>query len=238
MKKVLFALILAMQSMLGAEALAAPCAMSNLSAYLGLGAAGCTIGNLRFSNFALLAQPTDSIPFASISVTPFAMGANNIGLDFGVNQSDGPGVPFLDNLISYRVTALGGSITGASLFFTGSSSTGDGVVTVIENLCIGGLFLGVDGVSLCSGIPRDLIVVNIGGIADPMMSVAFLSAGALAVVTDIGVDGGLAGTASLQSASNRFRFVPEPGTLLLMAAGLLALFGFGAARAVRIPRLA
>ena len=70
------------------------------------------------------------------------------------------------------------------------------------------------------------------------MSVAFLSAGALAVVTDIGVDGGLAGTASLQSASNRFRVVPEPGSLLLMAVGLLALFGFRAARAVRISRLA
>lgn len=240
MKKILFALVLALQSLLGTEALAAPCTTSTLAAYLGLGSSGCTIGSFRFSDFGLLTPPTGSIPFRSVTVTPVAVGMS-IGLDFGVSAGAGAGV-LLDDLISYRISGIGASLDGASLFFTGSSTTGDGAVTVVENLCVGGLFLGADGVSGCSGTPRNLIVVDTFGSTDPLMSLAFLSALSLAVVTDIGVDGGTAGSASLISASNRFRIaasrVPEPSPLLLVVAGLLALFGSGAARRLRVSRLA
>ena len=242
MKKILFALVFALQSLVGATATAAPCTTSSLAAYVGLGASGCSIGSFLFSDFALLASPAGSIPFPSIGVSPFSGTPGVIGLDFRVGASAGPGV-FFDNLISYRVTGLGASINGASLFITGSSSSGDGAVTAVENLCIAGLFTGVDGVSGCSGMPRDLIVVDFGGSADPPVSLAFLSAAALAVVTDIGVDGGTDGTGALAFASNRFLVapavgvVPEPSSVLLMAAGLFALFGYRWVRPVRAARL-
>ena len=242
MKKILFTLILAVQTLLGAEALAAPCNMSTLATYLDLGSAGCTIGNFRFSDFGLLQQPTGSVPFSAVSVTPVAVGTTAVGLDFGVNATANAGMLFED-LISYRITGIGASLNGASLFFAGSSTTGDGAaVTVVENLCIGGLFLGADGVSGCS-TPRDLIVVNAFGSADPPISLAFLSAALLAVVTDIAIDGGNNGVASLGSASNRFQIgavngVPEPAAFLLVIAGLLALSGSRAARFFRVSRRA
>lgn len=242
MKKILFAVLLAVQSLVGAAAVAAPCTTSSLAAYVGLGSGGCTIGSFRFSDFALLTSPTGSIPFTSIGVLPVSGTPGVIGLDFRVGASAGPGV-FFDNLISYRVTGLGASINGASLFITGSSSSGDGAVTAVENLCIAGLFTGADGVSGCSGTARDLIVVDAGGSADPPVSLAFLSAAALAVVTDIGVDGGTDGTGALAFASNRFLVapavgvVPEPSSVLLMAAGLFALLGYRSARPVRAARL-
>ena len=241
MKKFLFSLILVVQSLLGAQALAAPCTMSTLTAYVGLGSGGCTIGNFKFSDFGLLQQPTGSVRFSAVSVTPVAVGTTAVGLDFGVNASASAGMLFED-LISYRITGIGASLNGASLFFTGSSTTGDGAVTVVENLCIGGLFLGADGVSGCS-TPRDLIVANSGGSADPPISLAFLPAALLAVVTDIAVDGGTGGFASLVSASNRFQIaainaVPEPAGFLLVIAGLFGLWASRAARFSRSSRLA
>lgn len=238
MKKILFMLIVALQSLLCAGASASPCPISTLAVYQGLGSAGCTIGNFRFSNFGLLQQPKGSVPFTVVTVTPVS-----VGLDFGINASADAGTLFED-LISYRVTGIGASLNGASLFFTGSSATDDGAVTVVENLCVGGLFLGVDGVSGCSGARRDLIVVDFGVGADPPISLAFASATSLAVVTDIAVDGGTVGQASLRgSASNRFAVaavngVPEPAAFLLVIAGLFALFGFRAARLFRVSRLA
>ena len=245
MKKVLFTLILAVQSLLGAQVLAAPCTMSTLDAYFGLGSAGCTIGNFTFSNFGLLEQPTGSVPFTMVNVTPVAVGTTAVGLDFGVNASATPGTLFED-LISYRVTGIGASLNGASLFFTGSSTDagGNGAVTVVENLCIGSLFLGADGVSGCS-TPQNLIVANSFNSADPPVSLTFLPVALLDVVTDIAIDGGSGGFASLGSASNRFQIaaidavpVPEPAAFLLVIAGLLALYGSRATRFFRLSRLA
>ena len=236
MKKILFALVFALQSLVGTTATAAPCTTSSLTAYVGLGSAGCTIGSFSFSDFGLLPQIAGSISFSSITVSPLMPVPTAVGLNFLVNARDGAGGTFLDNLISYRVTGLGASITGASLVMSGSSATGDGTVTVIENLCLNGLF-GPDGVSGCTGTPRDLLVFDAAGFVQALDSIVFASTGSLAVTTDIGVDGGAGGSAFLGSASNLFSFVPkavpEPGSLLLMAAGLFALFAYRGARPLR-----
>ena len=246
MKKLLLALVFAVQSLIGAEALAAACTTTTIASYVGLGSTGCEIGSLRFSNFVLLATtPTGSVPFPSLSIAPVSAGST-IGLDFRVGASV-TAPTFLDNLISYQVTGLfGASVSSAMLFLSGSSASGDGVVFAVENLCLGGTFTGADGVTGCTGIARDLIVANFGGGPDPSASLAFLSAASLAVVTDFGVDGGslLAGvppgTAALAFVGNRFlvtpRVVPEPASILLIAAGLFALFGYRAARPLRASR--
>ena len=214
MKKILVALILAVQSLLGAEALATPCTMSTLAAYIGLGSGGCTIGNFLFSNFSLLQQPTGSVPFTSVSVTPFASGMT-IGLDFGVNAT-ATGNLLLEDLISYRVTGMSGLLNGASLFLTGATATGNGVVTGVENLCIGGLFLGSDGVSMCSGTAVNLGVFD----SDPPDSLKFPSSSLLAVVTDIAVDGGV--SSALRGFAAATQSLPEPeimGKVCLMKPG-------------------
>lgn len=243
MKKILFAITFAAQFLVGTQVLAAPCVSATLTEYITLGSAGCTIGNFTFSNFGLLEQPTGSVPFTVVNVTPVAVGTTAVGLDFGVNASATSGI-WLENLISYRVAGIGASLNGASLFFTGSSTDagGNGAATVVENLCIGGLFLGADGVSGCS-TPQNLIVANSFNSADPEVSLTILPVALLAVVTDIAIDGGLGGFASLGSASNRFQIaainaVPEPAAFLLVIAGLLALYGSRATRFFRFSRRA
>ena len=236
MRKILLGLFLCLQGLMATESMAASCASSTLTSYIGLGSAGCTIGSYRFSDFKLLEQPTGAVPFSAISVNPFGS-AGSVGLDFGVDARVGPG-SLLENLISYRVTGIGSTLIGASLFFSGSGSSGDGVASVVENLCVAGLFLGADGVSGCSGSAQNLIVVDVGGSPDPLMSLAFAAVGSLAVVTDLAIDGGSDGTAQLGSASNRFlagapAAAPEPGPIALLLAGLLAFAAFSRTR--RLP---
>lgn len=244
MKKIPVMLLLALQYFFGADALASQCTTSTLSSYVSLGSTGCTIGDVTFSDFGLLQQPTNSVLFTAISVIPVALGMTTVGLDFGVDASASSGMLFED-LISYRVS--GPSLKGASLNFSGSATDpdGNGAVTVVENLCIGGLFTGADGVSGCDGMPQNLGVVNSFNVADSPDSLVFMPVASLGVVTDIAIDGGAGGFASLGSASNRFQVVgndlvpvPEPAAYLLVMAGLLGLYGARASGVFPLPRRA
>lgn len=208
-------------------AAAAPCASTPLSAYVGLGAAGCTIGGFTFSNFMPLSPPTGAVDFTTVVLVPVVDSPTSIGLDFQVRGTATPGT-LIDQLVRYRITGGAGSVSGATLSFTGATTTGDASVTVVENLCVGGTFTGVDGVSGCTGVPKDLIVIDAFGSADPPISTTFVPNVALTVVTDIGVDGGTDGSGSLVSASNRFTTsavvaaVPEPETTMLWVAAIAA----------------
>ncbi len=114
------------------------------------------------------------------------------------------------------------------------STTGDAAVSVAQNICLGGNFLGTDGVSGCStGNAITLAVVNIFNSADSAYSLPFAAVGALGVATDIAYDSGSGfdepSSSTLTSAINRFSLVaapaavPEPAVTGLLAAGLLGL---------------
>lgn len=228
MKKILFALVLALSPLFAGQASAAPCVSGTFASYAALGSSGCTVGTLTFTDFSLLMRPNGATPFPTLTVMPTIDGTQ-AGFTFVTTQAAAPGQLF-DDLIAYRVVGSGSTINSATLGFVDSSSLGDASVTAVQNLCIGGLFGGMDGVSGCTGNALAQIIVDIGDVADPATTLMFASAMALAVVTDLGVDGGTDGAGFLAGATNLFNsaaiaVVPEPSSVLLLSIGLLGFIG-------------
>jgi hypothetical protein len=201
-------------------AVSAPCSSGSLADYIALGSSGCTIGAASFSDFAALPVPAAATPIAptAVIVLPFEAGPDEPGLRFLVDVSASAS-EFLDVAIGYLVSAP--SLVRATLALEDTAVTGDGVVTAIEDLCFGGPFAG--GPLGCTGASSDtLIAFDVGDDAELAVGLDFGPVAALGVVTDLGVDGGLGGSAALSAATNRF-LVPEPTTAVLLAAGALAL---------------
>lgn len=254
MKKILPFLFVALQSILWIpSASAADCVQGSLTSYTALGSTGCTIGGFTFSDFALLQRPTGASGFPSIVVVPIVMGTTIVGIDLVVGSPassvvasrENPAVIInngrLDDVVAYRVTGTGPRLNGASLYLNGVETTGLASVTGVENLCLDGLFTGVDGVSNCSTGPSASVTLVV---ADETPDMAmFLPRTSLAVVTDIGLDSGPTGddSGALTSASNRFTFaaapgaIPEPAPVLLLTVGVFALLAVRRRRDRRPP---
>lgn len=199
---------------------AAPCAPGTLQDYIDLGS-GCTIGSVTVSEFVELAPPAAATPIAptAINVAPL-VDASNPGLMFRLNALAGPG-QFLDAFFGFRLTD---AVVGASLAVAGASATGDGAVTVIEDLCRGAQLIGV----ACGGETTTLITFAIDGDTNLTEAASFASVPLLGVLADIGVDGGLDGSGALETVILRFQTaattVPEPSTLALLALAVIVLW--------------
>ena len=207
-----------------AAAFGISCAPGTLLDYVGLGASGCTVGDVTFSDFLQLAIPGAAtlIPASAIGVTPvLAVGEAGLAFDVGVAVSSGE---FLDTRFRFRVND---TLGGATLAMTGASATGDGAVSVVEEICLGAPFG-----PACGGaaLAPPLGVFAVDGIADLSDSGTFASASLLGVIADVGVDAGETGTAALELVTLRFQTgastppaVPGPSPLvLLVAAGAAA----------------
>ena len=227
MKKLICVTFLLLQSFFVSPSSAALCSSGPLASYLSAGFS-CTIGSLDFSTFTVLEQPTATVPFTSLIINPITSAPNEFGLQFIVNQNASAGSSF-EQLIAYRVGGIGSSINRNTLSFTGASATGDASVSALEQKCLDGVFAGLDGVSGCTGTALNLAVLALEGFPlDPPAFEDFSPVAFLSVVSDIAVDGGLAGAAALTSATNLFRTapavaVPEPASGALVALSLTLL---------------
>jgi hypothetical protein len=207
---------------------AAPCGTDTLLNYVGLGAGGCEIAGATFFDFGSAASFSGGteISAADVSVVPVTL-ATGPRLDFLVTGSAGPS-DLLGIVIGYSVAGL--SFSGASLEMTGSAAAPDGVVTVVEDLCLGDVFV-VDP-SGCGGDLRSLIAAHDSLGPTGPYSESF-SASLFDVFVDIAIDGGLDGFASLgdtsgpgtvSTAFTAATAVPEPSVISLLAPGVLGLW--------------
>jgi hypothetical protein len=215
---------------LSGAAAAAPCVPDSLAGYIGLGAAGCTIGPNTFSGFQTFAVPGAATPIepSDVAVNP-VVAASGSGFDFILNSTAGGAAgagDLFEILIGYQVS--GSNLTSASVQLDGATATGDGVVTAVTDLCAA---FAAFGPGTCDTGPLQTLIALHSEFDDLSSDqLTALLATPLGVVTDIAVDGGIGGSASLSSAGNRFGValaVPEPSTVLLLALalGLIASIG-------------
>jgi hypothetical protein len=107
----------------------------------------------------------------------------------------------------------------------GATAAGDGVVTAIQDLCIGGSFT-TGSLAGCSATQDANVAFAIDGDQSLSETLTFASVPVLGIVNDIAADGGLNGLASLRGGiTNSFTVVAaqpvaEPATVTLLATGL------------------
>lgn len=209
-----FAALLVFSSM---TAFGAPCLPGTLQDYLGL-AAGCEAGDVLLNNFQVAPGQAVAAPIdpSDIQVVP---GGTQIvpSLMFVVNRAALGGEVF-GALI--RFTASAGLLSGAAIWLDGAAA-GDGAVIAILDVCAGGSFAGSEPVG-CSGTPAVAIAAITASdvFSDSLTAVnSFFD-----IFVDLSVDGGLAGSASLTSATVSITSVPEPAAGVLTAVAL-ALIG-------------
>ena len=208
---------------IGSLAAAPLCAPGDLSMYIGLGSTGCDVGSATFSGFQTLPVITgaQAIAAGDVTISPFQSG-DVVGLDVQFSETANSG-QLLQALIGY--TVAGPLFIGNSIAVSGSSATGGGFVTDIQNSCRGGSYLpGV--VSGCTGVDVTLLVLNSG-----MDQRTFSAVSTIGIVHDYTLDAGATGSASGGMVSDRFslqpsQVVPEPSTYALMASGLAAALAF------------
>src|SRR4051812_30346643 len=141
--------------LLPTAAFASPCVPGSLASYIALGGGGCTVGNALFFNFVDLPLQggAAAIPDSSTFVNP--LDPTHPSLQFNVNAVVGAN-QIRERVIGYTLSGPG--FIGSQLTLGGSSVTGDGAVTVIEDECLGAAFgLG----QFCGATDAQLVAFNL-----------------------------------------------------------------------------
>ena len=207
------------------SAFATPCLPGSLQDYINLGGTGCDVNNVQFFNFEIAPGQSFATPIApdSVQVTPGG-GQFTPTLSLGLNSSATAGQLFE---LFFRFNTAAGTLIGSSISLGSPVVTGDGAVLGILDVCAGGSFpnapLG------CSGTAASTATFAIASDSLLSSSVNLPVSSFFDVFVDLSIDGGLSGTATLDSAAVSAT-TPEPSTLLLMAA---ALGGLGIVKARR-----
>jgi len=204
----------------------APCFPGNLQTYSNLGAMGCQVETVQFTNFTLLPGQTIATPIdpAQVQVTP---DGNTLGpmLSFTLNRSANAGEDF-ESFFRFSASGL---LNGGSIGLASPRAAGDGAVTALLDVCPNGSFSGSAPLG-CPTSPASLVVFAIEQSSLLSDSARFAASRSADVFVDLTLDGGRTGSATLNSATVGFSTVPEPSAGLLLALGLSA---FGALQARR-----
>ncbi|HYZ84037.1 MAG TPA: PEP-CTERM sorting domain-containing protein [Bryobacteraceae bacterium] len=199
-------------------ALAAPCLSGSLQSYVNLGATGCEVGAVNFSNFMTSSGITGATPLdpGVVQVTPGGSFLTPT-LTLVTNTSAATGDLF-DLLLEFR--AGGALLSYGFITLNSPTATGDAAVSGFLDICRGGNFAGPGPVG-CSGSAVSALTVEI---ADFAQLSDFTPTGPVSsffdVFVELSVDGASNGSASLPSGTVGIAAVPEPSTTLLVCAVL------------------
>ncbi len=159
------------------------------------------------------------MPTNSVIVLPFST-TTSVGFQF---LFDVTSTSFQLNELLFGYLASASGFTDATLSMPGATASGDGVVTAIQDLCIGSAFT-TGSISGCSSMQDANVAFAIDGDQSLSETLSFGSVALIGIVNDIAVDGGLNGLAALRGGiSNSFTVaqpVAEPATVTLIATGL------------------
>jgi len=215
-------MMLAAAVILQTAAWSATCVVGTVQSYIDLNATGgCTIGDKQFSNFSFATSAGGgAVALTSTAVTLSPIAGPDIGLQFNAAWFVGSGQS-LDTTIGFDVTVIGGGgflIKDASTVQSASGTTGTGIASVSEGLCIGSPCVPVLGTNTIVSAGTTILASN----------VIFAPSGTLHAVKDIGVSGGSSGTAQISQVTDTFSQtqVPEPTSILLLGSVMVVTGGF------------
>jgi len=183
---------------------------NTLDTYVALGATWCTIGGLTVKDFvfSVVSSGGGDTPIADTDITVIThFPVGGFGLEFQSSGFSVTGTQFVNYLIGYTWDPTG-DMRGASDILDLDPGT-----DILTDLCIGAAFT-----PTCSGTPATLHVFQGGGPSQLTDSTAFAPVAILGVRNNIA----LTNNGSFNSIENDV-FIPEPRTVGLAIAGLLAL---------------
>jgi len=181
-------------------------------------ATGCQIDDKVFygwSNGAI----TGGVNPANVLITPIST-ALNPGFMFNPNMSVGPG-GIQDLPLHFTVATISGAkiIEDLSMGFAGGF-TGNGIATINEFGCIGGLFAQPNAGTNCPA-GNQVINLNVSNPPPVLFDIKFSNLTNLVdVFKDISVHGNT-GSASISSFTQQFSEVPEVSSVLLLGTSFL-----------------
>ena len=224
MRKV--ALTLAVVLAIAVMAFAGDCMTTTYDHYLGT---TCTINDQTYQDFAYTGTsnpPGFEIPAGSIGVTPITT-PGNPGLQWstGWGASTSGGILTQDSLFQFAVTDSQSLITDLSLSIAGVGFTGTGSITVDETACLGAMLPSCSGGTIVT-----LHVFDSSAGEQLFDQVNFAGVSLVSISKDLLVSAGTNGSAQVSVLTDQFSegggTVPEPSTITMFGAGILALGGF------------
>jgi len=184
---------------------------NTLDTYVALGATGCTIGGLTVKDFVFSVGTFGGgdTPIADTDITVIThFPVGGFGLEFQSSGFSVTGSQFVNYLIAYTWDPTGDMRGASDILDPGTSD-------IVTDLCIGAAF-GV-GPS-CAGTPGSLHVFQGGGPSQLTDTTFFAPVAVLGMRNNIA----LTSNGSFNSIENDV-FIPEPGTVGVVMAGLVGL---------------